>query len=397
MKKNNVRKVMVLLAVMFLVISLVSCQQPEAQETTSEEVATDEAAETTSSESGETAEVQYEYPVVFNEEIKVAVIRNEGMSDHCAQMFKGAVASGESLGFTVDTMITGGDDVKFQDMVQQSIDAGYDGLVLSHGKQEYSYDLVQTIIDAGIPVVTFDTVPLDADGNQPVGVTVTQQADADLARESLNALIQYCQENLGVEVPRIITTFYGPGVPPLDRRMETLNTEYIDTGKLELVDVVTISDMNNMIADMQTHFAAMLNKYPEGSFDAVWGMADIFTQGCYMGAEDVGRLGEFPFFAIDCSDTDLDYMRQEGSPWMTSTAVDAAMIGDVVVRILAVKMAGEETPDSYNFAPSTIWQDQLTPETNVTNLGEIVPSWGVCDDFQPEWMAALKEAVSAGE
>lgn len=365
------KKLLALLLVTFLILSCGSCLG--------------EAAD------GETAD----FPEVFKDaDIKIAVIRNDGSSDHCSQMFQGAVMRGESFGFQVDTMITNSDDVRFQDLVQQCIESDYDALFLTHGKQEYSYDLVQKVVEAGIPVVTFDTLPYDADGNAPEGVTVMQQDDYSLARDSLDALIQYCQEELGVTTPKIITNFYGPGVPPLDRRNEIL-TEYVEAGKVELIDTVVATDPTNYIGDFQAKFAAMLNKYPTGSFDAFWSVADVYCQGCYLAAEDVGRLGEFPFFSIDASTTDIEYMRRENSPWMTCSAVDAALIGDVGVRILAKKLAGEETPETYDFACQTFWQDDLQEDTNITNLGNVVEGWGVSEDFWEPWMDALEAYVAA--
>lgn len=332
-----------------------------------------------------------EIPAVFSEDIKIAVIRNDGANDHVAQMFQGAIMRGESFGFEVDTMITNSDDVKFQDLVAQCIESDYDALFISHGKQEYSYDLVKKIIDAGIPVVSFDTLPYDADGNAPEGVTVMQQDDYSLARDSLDALIKYCKETKGIEVPKIITNFYGPGVPPLDRRNEIL-VEYVNAGKVELIDTVVATDASNYIGDFQTKFSAMLNKYPAGSFDAFWSVADVYCQGCYIATEDVGRLGEFPFFSIDAATTDIEYMRRENSPWITCSAVDASLIGDVGIRLLSMKLAGEETPASYDFPCQTFWQEDLQEDTNITNLGEVVEGWGITNDFWQPWMDELVAA-----
>jgi simple sugar transport system substrate-binding protein len=342
-----------------------------------------------------TTAIAEDFPEVFKSgSIKIAVIRNDGSSDHCSQMFQGAVERGTKFGFQVDTMITNSDDVKFQDLVQQCIESGYDGLFITHGKQDYAYELVQKVVDAGIPIVTFDTLPFNAEGKIPVGVTVTQQDDHSLARDSLDALIKYCKEEKGIDVPKIITNFYGPGVPPLDRRNEIL-VEYVAAGKVELVDTVVATDPSNYIGDFQNKFAAMLNKYPPGSFDAFWSVADVYCQGCYLAAEDVGRLGEFPFFSIDASTTDMEYMRAEGSSWMTCSAVDASLIGDVCVRILAMKMAGEETPDNYDFSCQTFWQADLKPDTNIVNLVEVVEGWGISNDFFAPWMDALEAHVAS--
>lgn len=43
---------------------------------------------------------------------KIAVLRNMTSSDHTTQFFAGAVDEGEKLGYTVDTFMSDGDDVK---------------------------------------------------------------------------------------------------------------------------------------------------------------------------------------------------------------------------------------------------------------------------------------------
>lgn len=88
-------------------------------------------------------------------------------------------------------------------------------------------------------------------------------------------------------------------------------------------------------------------------------------------------------------------MRRENSPWLTCSAVDAALIGDVGIRILAMKLAGEETPDTYDFACQTFWQDELQEDTNITNLGNVVEGWGASEDFWQPWMDALETYVAA--
>ena len=79
--------------------------------------------------------------------IKVAVVRNLPSDDHTKQFLAGATTMGESLGMVVDTFIADNDDAKFQELVAQAIEKGYDGLIISHGKKDYChYYLLHQII-----------------------------------------------------------------------------------------------------------------------------------------------------------------------------------------------------------------------------------------------------------
>ncbi|MNJ54917.1 hypothetical protein D3C77_503790 [compost metagenome] len=85
----------------------------------------------------------------------------------------------------------------------------------------------------------------------------------------------------------------------------------------------------------------------------------------------------------------------EGSPWVSTAAVDPQMIGAVNVRILLNKIAGEETPQTYDLEASLITQEKLKESTepvNMVNLSEVVPGWGKTDAFLTDWMKALKDA-----
>ncbi len=88
----------------------------------------------------------------------------------------------------VDTFIADNDDAKFQELVAQAIQKGYDGMIISHGKKDYSYDMLKPAIDKGMKVVTFDTV-IDKDGKNLPEITTTFQDDFKLAELSLNEIV----------------------------------------------------------------------------------------------------------------------------------------------------------------------------------------------------------------
>lgn len=49
--------------------------------------------------------------------------------------------------------------MRMQKALRTIIDSGeYAGIVVSHGKEAYSYDLLKREVDKGIKIVTFDSV-----------------------------------------------------------------------------------------------------------------------------------------------------------------------------------------------------------------------------------------------
>jgi simple sugar transport system substrate-binding protein len=327
-------------------------------------------------------------PEVFtgDEPLKIAVIRNLPSDDHTKQFLDGARKEGEAFGMVVDTFIADNDDAKFQELVAQAIIKGYDGLIISHGKADYSYDMLKPAVDAGIKVVTFDTV-IEKDGKTLPEITTTFQDDFALAELSLGEIIALKDDG---EPARVIKLWWGPGVPPLDRR-ETIYAPLEEAGKIETLEVIGPTNFQDVQGDIAAKVGAVLAKYPEGTVDAIWGSWDEMAKGAYTALKDAGRT-DIALISIDISNQDMNLMREEGSVWLATAAVDPGLIGLVDMRLLAMELAGEDTPDNYDLEARLVKASDLLPETNMLNLGDVVPGWGESDAFNQPWMDALRAA-----
>lgn len=268
---------------------------------------------------------------------KIAVIRNLVDDDHTTQFLAGAVSEGEAAGYTVDTFVSGGDDEKTQSFFRDAVAAGYDGILLSHGKEDYSAELIRTAAEAGIPVVTFDTVVKeDIDG-----LTQTSQNDEQLAQLSLQALTN------GFEQPvRVVKVWYSGGLLPFERR-NAVYEELEAAGVIETVAVVD-PDIANAQGDTQTQLAEVLQSYAVGEIDGVWACWDELAKGAWTAIDAAGR-SELRLVSIDISDTDRALMESSGGVWSATAAVDANMIGREDMKLLLQKLAGETTEPNVSF------------------------------------------------
>ncbi len=316
--------------------------------------------------------------------ITVAVVRNLPSDDHTKQFLDGARSEGESFGFKVDTFIADNDDAKFQELVAQAIAKGYTGLVISHGKKDYSYDMLKPAVDKGIKVVTFDTV-IDKDGQTLPEITTTAQDDFKLAELSLSEIAALSKDGQPV---RVIKLWFGPGVPPLDRR-ETIYKKFEQDGKIKTLEVIGPTNFQDVQGDIASKVSAVLAKYPPGTVDAIWGSWDEMAKGGYKALKDAGR-DDIKLISIDVSNQDMNLMREPGSVWLSTAAVDPRLIGIVDMRLLAMKLAGEQTPANYDLEARLIKASQLKPDTNMTNLKDVIEGWGKSDAFNQPWMDALR-------
>lgn len=277
--------------------------------------------------------------------------------------------------------MSNGDDAKFQDFVNQAISQKYDGIILSQGRDPYATALVKKAVDAGIKVSVFDTA---VQGDIP-GVTVTQQDDASLTHLSFGQLAKDFNGKAN------IVKLWVAGFPPMERRQaayKALQKQYPDIKELESIGAVS-SDVQG---DTANKVGAILAKYPKGKIDAIWGTWDAFSQGAYKALKENGRT-EIKLYSIDISNQDLQLMREPGSPWKVSVAVDPKLIGATNVRLIANKIAGETTPATYDFKAAAIPQALLTAQpgaVNVASLGKIIPGWGQTEDFIAPWFATLE-------
>lgn len=312
---------------------------------------------------------------------KVAVVRNLAAGDHTQQFLDGCVSEGKKFGWTVDTFVTDGDDAKAQETVAQVIAKGYDGLIVSHGQLSYSYDMLKPARDKGMAVVTFDTMPFkggDANGLLLDGVTSTAQNDQALAELSLGHMMKEFEAKGGKYPMKVLKTFMGPGIPPLDRRNE-IYAKLEDEGKIKTLEVIAPSDSANARGDMTNKTAAILPKYPEGSVDAIWGCYDELAKGVLQALNDAGRT-DIPMYTIDVSNDDIQLMVKNPQVWKSTAAVDPKLIGIVDTRLLALKLLGAETPSYFDLNASNIETTQLSAETTMGDLGKIVDGWGDAED-----------------
>lgn len=316
--------------------------------------------------------------------LKVAVIRNLPSDDHTKQFLDGARSEGEAFGFKVDTFIAENDDAKFQELVAQAIQKDYDGLIISHGKKDYSYDMLKPAIDKGLKVVTFDTV-IDKDGKSIPEITTTFQDDYKLAELSLNEVAALSKDGQPV---RVIKLWFGPGVPPLDRR-EEIYKKFEQENKIKTLETIGPTNFQDVQGDIAAKVSAVLAKYPPGTVDAIWGSWDEMAKGGYKALKENNRT-DIKLISIDISNQDINLMREEGSNWLATAAVDPRLIGIVDMRLLAKKFAGEETPATYDLEAKLIKKEQLKPDTTMLNLKEVIEGWGKSDAFNEKWMDILR-------
>ncbi len=310
---------------------------------------------------------------------KIAVFRNMTSSDHTTQFFAGAVAEGEALGYTVNTFMADGDDVKMQNIMEQAMNQDYDIWIVSHANEGYQYNLLSQAVAKGIKVVGFD-----CGGEHVEGVTYTSQSDSDLTKISLDAMIEKA-ESLGKTQPiKIIEVNTLGAIVPFDTRHAMIQ-EYVNEGKIEVVRMISPNLAGgDAYAEINTGITTSIMNGMD--FDGVWVASTGFLDGALDAANASGN--QYVFTGIDISDTELQRIMAEPM-YYCCAAVDPYVIGMVDVRIAVSKVLGLETPETYQFEAVGIKAEDLQPGDTMATLKGRIPGFGESDAFLSDELKAL--------
>jgi len=322
--------------------------------------------------------------------IKIAVLVNLEEGDNSRQFIEGCVAEGRSMGFTVDSFVSGADEKRCRELAAGIARADYDGLIFSHGDVGFSHDILQPAAEKGMRVVTFEALPY-RDGKSINGLIATFQDDYRLARLSLETLLSYTQGGNG-RPARVIRVGCDPGITFLDRRAWEFD-RLTGEGKIQQAALVRLGNLENPRSAAWEALAAVLPRFPQGSVDAVWAPWDEFAVGCAEALAAAGRQ-DIKLFSIGISNDDMRLMQRHADIWIANTAVDPKLAGTVNMRILAARLAGETLSDTFSFDPQLVKTADLNRAVNMANIAALVPDWGdgkgLFDHYQ--WMDDLKTA-----
>ena len=337
---------------------------------------------------------------------KVAYIMQMAPSDIFQMWNQSAQETAESLGMTYDAFFCGGSDAQWQDTVEQCAAAGYDGLLLSHGGQNYAYTFLKDLLERypELKIATFDTQFKDSAGQTQTleGVTQFFQQDAQFAQLLLEYVCEelYPEKSAAGEPVNILKVWVGPNfLSPFDRR-QVGYAAYEEAGLIRTVETIGPSDFSNAEASMADITAAALAKYQPGEIDAIWCCYDLYASGVYTALTQGGY--DIPMVSVDICNADIEKMAREDSPWKACATTNWNYNGEFGMRVLALELAGDydaivdpmtgETASWLELPTTVVTQDMVSGGgVNVTNLDTVAGASYTDRSWMPtaDWMAEL--------
>ena len=314
----------------------------------------------------------------------------------------------EKLGMEASTFFCADNADTWKNTISQCAQGGYDGLMVSHGGQEYAWDYLTDILEQypDLKIVTFDTPFKDENGEvQKIdGVTQFFQQDAGFAATLVDELLKLNQEKVDAGEPvRILQVQQGAGFnSPFDRR-QTGYQPYEDEGKIVTVERIAPIDNQNATQSMRDVTAATLQKYNDTEdIDGIWCCYDAYAQGVYQALVEANS--QIPMVSVDISNEDIQFMA-EGKNWKACATTNWTSNGEFACRILALELADQyediEAASCYyadigawlEIPSSVITQEMVMSKEGVTveNLVEVAPESYSDVSWMPtcDWMVEL--------
>lgn len=259
-------------------------------------------------------------------------------------------------------------------MIEQAIDLGVDGIIVQLGLAETLKDSVDKAIAKGIKVVAFDV-----DLNNPK-VTQIEQDHHALARLALDKAL--ADNGSAFEAGYV----YISGFTPMERRDEIWRqVREANPGVIEKARFGTLNaPIANSVADQAS---AVLRANPDIS--VIFAPFDEFAKGAKIAVDEAGLGSQVKIYSADISTADIQIMKEPGSAWVATAAVNPQVAGAISVRSLAMLIAGENPGQRLLVPPTLITRRQLLDldVKNVRDLAKKVPAFGDAASIaNPSWI-----------
>lgn len=309
--------------------------------------------------------------------MKLALVSYISVGDYFQAYEAGVAAQAKAAGIELHIFQGKENAAEMREQIEQAISLGVNGILIDHGPPEAVKDVIQEALDKGIKVVLKET---SVDNPK---VPQISQNDHEMARLVLE---QALKDNGASFKAGYI---YVPGFNPTDLRndiweqVKKSNKGIDEQARWGAIDSTIAATVGNQTS-------AALRAHPDIS--VVFAPFDEYARGVKMGATEAGVAEKIKIYSIDISTSDIQEMREEGSPWKASAAVDAYAIGEVSLRALALLVAGQDPGHVIEAKPVLITQDYLN-KNDIKTLADLkakMPELARIDVATAPWLPEPK-------
>ncbi|MBW3089696.1 substrate-binding domain-containing protein [Bifidobacterium miconisargentati] len=301
--------------------------------------------------------------------VNIALVSRGTQGDFLNQWLDGANKEAKRIGANLHIYDAKGDDNQQILDVQSAVATKPDVILVDHSLEGVTNN-VKAALDAGIPVVGFDSVVNDD------RVVHVSQSDADLSKLITSQLVKDTNGKADV----IYT--YVAGFAPLDRRNAVW--EKVKKANPGLNQVAQVGVVNEATAQ-QTAEQVKASLQANPNVTAVLAPYDEFAKGAAQAVDELGLNGKVKVYGVDISDADIAELKKDNSPWIATATTDPANDGAVSVRTAYLAAKGKLGDTKTVTVPPTLVTGDVLREKNITSLSQLVTAFPSLrtDDLSP--------------
>ena len=339
---------------------------------------------------------------------KVAYIMYMSSSPIFEMWSESFTKTAEALGMEADTFFCKDSDEEWKNRILQCAKDGYDGLLVSHGGEDYAWEFLADVLEEypNLKIATFDTSFRNENGEMKTidGVVQMFQQDSGLAAALVEKILAMYPDKAGNNEPvNILQVQEENYIAAFDRRQVGYQP-YETDGRIKTLEQIAPKDHLNPVVSMQETAKNIIGKYNAGEIDAIWCCYDAYARGVYKALRELDS--DIPMVSVDICDEDIQYMA-EGKNWKACATTNWTLNGEFACRVLALEMAGQyddikaascyyESPGMWMEIPSVVvTQEQVMSGKNITvkNLSDVAEDAYTDRSFMPscDWMDSALE------
>jgi simple sugar transport system substrate-binding protein len=310
--------------------------------------------------------------------VKIALVQNSGAGDYFQQWTNGAKKQATAIGIDMQIYDAQADNAKQATDMETAIGSGVKAIIVDHGNADTMCPGINKAIDAGIPVVVYD---VDIRACAPRAV-FTSQSDEALAAAVLAQAVKDLGKTKTVGYVNVL------GIAPLDRR----HIVWEKTKKAQKwTQKFFVGKFTNSVATDNAQLVdAALKANPKIS--AIFAPYDELAKGAISAVYQNKLQSKIKIYGIDISNADIELMTKVGSPWTATAGTDPNAIGAGVVRVMALKIAGEQKTNEVSF-PGVLITAKFLKANKIKNMDDLrakLPALSMSKAASAAWIPAVK-------
>ena len=322
---------------------------------------------------------QADIPIPFADPEKkpqVALLRGLSKGGFMNRYLRGARSMADELGIEV-VVFDAGDKEEMLAMAQDLIEQRVDAIIVNHVDLDYLKPALDTALELGIPVVSFDSV-----GTHPEVPEVEQDDMLTSYLLSRQIAVDYGGK---AKVIYVNSVEFAP-LLRRDRIWQDIKWRFTGISEVK-ADMGSVIDDTASIAEKTVD--ALLQQHPDTN--VILAMWDEYAKGAVQAVKNRGLSDQVKVYSVDITGEDIKMMTEPGSPWVSTVAADSLNVGRLALRTAVALIAGESV-DRFLFVESYLITQELLTTNEITSMDELIgvlPFLGESRHLWPEWMISI--------